>query len=114
MDKLKICRGCLEEKDRENDFYYYRGYPRSRCKKCVIQENGAHQKLTQRWKKKYALSEHVRAYYKIYYQENKEKFAQYRQTFRDRHPHYHRDYARRQRENGGALHTTIHTKKEMS
>lgn len=88
----KKCTACNKYKDIE-DFYLCAGKYRSQCKACTILYNRNRQKTKNiNWKDRYSDDETRRAYMREYYSKNAEKFAIYRQTFRDKHPGYANDY----------------------
>lgn len=62
------------------DFYMIKGIYKSSCKACVIKRNAIYQKKH----RKDQDPEERREKSRLYYAENKDKFAQYRQDFRDR------------------------------
>lgn len=91
MPDTKICTQCHEEK-LPDAFYRSKGTSRSECKECTKAKNTAYQKLNKVWRYRYSDDESRRDYLREYYQNNKEKFAQYRKQFIDSHPGYHRNY----------------------
>jgi hypothetical protein len=85
--KMKTCSRCGEDKH-VIEFYSYHGKVRPECKKCTIERNRIYQKSVPR-ASRYIGDEEQRAYYRAYYESHKEKFAEYRRTFKERHPEYH-------------------------
>ena len=92
MNKIKICRTCRQAKIEQDAFYTCSGRSRSECKQCTIDRNGVYQKALKTWKDRYVDEDARRAYMREYYSTHKEKFAEYRQVFKARHPNYYRDY----------------------
>jgi hypothetical protein len=95
---LKICSKCHKAKDPSLDFYMCAGRWRSECKQCTIKRNIKYQKKTKAWKHRYGNDEDRKQYMREYYNRNKEKFAQYRSDFRDKHPEYYKEYFRTRKE----------------
>lgn len=75
------------------------GKYRAACKMCTIKRNIQYQKRHQTWKNRIVNLEHQRKYMVDYYAKNKDKFAQYRKTFKEKFPAYHREYARKKKNN---------------
>lgn len=102
MSDLKICSKCNKAKKATQDFYLCSGRWRSECKKCTVKRNVKYQRKIRAWKTRYVDDEARRAYMRDYYAKNKEKFAQYREEFRERYPDYYTLYfrARREKRNG--------------
>jgi len=98
MTEKKICTYCKEEKEIPEDFYRWRGFFKSECKKCTILRNGNYQKRVQAWKMRSGEGDVRNAYMRAYYAKNKEKFALYRRQFLDKHPDYYKDYFRKKKE----------------
>lgn len=92
MDK-KNCVKCHKEKSLD-DFYKAMGRPRSKCKQCTIKDNYKHQQKTKAWENRVVDKDANKAYMKLYYENNKAKFAEHRKKFKENHPDYYRDYAR--------------------
>ena len=87
----KKCSVCNKRKDLK-EFYLCAGKHRSECKICTIKKNGKRQKSGKTWRTRYKNDDSRQAYMREYYAKNKEKFEQYRQTFRDKHPGYNNEY----------------------
>ena len=98
MSKLKICAKCHKAKDVKTSYYCYQGVYRSECKECSIKRNVLHQRRTKTWKDRSVDQEARRVYMRDYYRKNKEKFAKYREEFREKYPDYHTQYARKKKE----------------
>lgn len=86
MNEEKKCSKCKRFKP-FIDFYFSKGRYRSECKRCTIR----HLCKTQKAKRK-GLKIEDRGYRIEYYANNKDKFAEYRRRFRERHPNYYREY----------------------
>lgn len=80
MHDKKICSTCKKEKILHMDFYMVKGIYKSSCKACVIKRNCKYQKI----RNPSLDPEEKREYSRRYYAENKDKFAKYRQDFRDK------------------------------
>ena len=93
-DEEKTCSRCFCKKILHMDFYMCQGVYRSECKKCTIKKNVAYQKRVGRWKERFIDEDDRKAYMKKYYEANKEKFAAYREAFRNKNPEYYKLYAR--------------------
>ena len=91
----KICSCCKLEKDMKEDFYFSKGKIRPECKKCTIKRILICQRKKKAWKNR--IAEYSSEYSKAYYADHKEKFAEYRKSFLERHPGYYRDYADKRR-----------------
>ena len=78
----------------DSDFYLCQGKPRSECKQCTIDKNIRYQKRVKAWKHRFINDEERRSYMTEYYAKNKEKFAEYRLTFKKKYPEYHKEYSR--------------------
>ena len=89
---LKKCKDC-KKKLPEDKIYFFNGYLRTNCKECHRKRIKARQKITKPWRNRD--KEKQAALSKVYYQENKEKFEEYRKTFAERHPNYYREYAKK-------------------
>ena len=91
--KPRKCTKCHELKDIKNDFYVCKGITRGECKRCTVKTNVL-------YRRKKGPTYHTtdpqerKAYMKKYYDANKEKFAEYRHTFKERHPEYYKKYHR--------------------
>lgn len=94
----KICTKCKEIKDAEKDFYICKGIQRSECKKCTIKKNLSYQRTAKPWVGRTSDKDEQRSYSVQYYAKNREKFALYRASFKERHPSYHKDYGRKRRD----------------
>ena len=94
-DQQKVCSLCLASKFLRTDFYMCKGYYRSECKQCTISKNGVRQRESEVWKNRCLDPEKAKEYRLRYYSQNKGKFAEYRRKFKEKHPHYYRDRARR-------------------
>ena len=94
MTDLKICTKCNIAKEPLLDFYICSGKLRSECKMCSIKRNISYQKKVRFWKFRFVNDDARRIYMRSYYSKNKEKFAKYREDFREKYPGYHRDYSR--------------------
>jgi hypothetical protein len=105
---IKICRTCFQAKIENVDFYACSGKSRSECKRCTIARNGVYQKALESWKTRYVDEDARRAYMRLYYNKNKEKFAEYREAFKARHPGYYREYSRARKEKGQDVTPTLH------
>lgn len=95
---VKTCKSCAQEKNLETDFYICQGSARSDCKACTIKKNVAYQKQRKAWMHRFVDSEQQKSYMVDYYARNKEKFAEYRRKFRERYPGYHKEYARKRKD----------------
>ena len=93
-EEKKICSRCGEDKILFNDFYMCLGKLRSECKKCTIARNAKYQRKKRPWKKRFIDGDETRDYHKEYYQNNKEKYKEYRRCFMAKNPHYYREYFR--------------------
>lgn len=87
----RICAKCSKEKDISN-YYLCLGKIRTECKECTIKRNMAYQKLRKIQHAKLPSDERRKLYMRKYYSENKEKFAAYRATFREKYPNYYKEY----------------------
>lgn len=96
-ERLKVCSQCKKEKNLFTDFYLCQGKWRGECKRCTIAKNAKYQKRMQSWRNREIDSSAMRAYQLDYYAQNKAKFAEYRQKFKEKHPEYHKLYARRKK-----------------
>jgi len=67
---------------------------RSECKACTIKITSKYQKDNESWKKRYSDPEQKKAASRAYYAKHKERFKRYRETFKKRHPEYHKEYSR--------------------
>lgn len=85
----KCCTSCFVLKSID-DFYRCSGTLRGECKECVIKKNVLNQQKTKPWRREN--KDKRRAYQRIYYAKNKEKFKKYRQDFKQRHPLYYKEY----------------------
>ena len=102
MPRLKICSKCAKAKEPMKDFYLCSGKWRAECKVCTIKRNCRYQRETEAWKHRYPDDETRNKYCREYYAKNKERFAQYRKEFAERHPGYYQEYyERRRREAAG-------------
>lgn len=89
----KKCSRCKHIKDQLIDFYMCNGKWRSECKACTVKRNVNYQRKKRTWETREVDLEQRRAYMLSYYAKNKNKFAHYRQTFKQRNPDYHRTWA---------------------
>lgn len=96
-ERLKVCSKCKVEKNLFTDFYLCQGKWRGECKRCTIAANAKYQKRMQSWRNREIDSSAIRSYQLEYYAQNKAKFAEYRQKFKEKHPEYHKLYARRKK-----------------
>lgn len=94
---IKVCKRCNIAKE-EQAFYFTAGKPRSECKACTIKRNVRYQKKVRSWKFRDTDQEARRSYMRTYYENNKDKFAKYREDFRSRHPEYYKEYFRKRKE----------------
>lgn len=94
---LKICSKCNCAKIASTDFYMCQGKRRSECKGCTIKRNVRYQKQNKAWLHRFVDDEGQRSYMVDYYSKNKEKFAEYRRKFRELYPEYHKEYARKRK-----------------
>lgn len=92
----KVCTVCHQDKDL-SQFYCYKGHYRGECKKCKGKKNVAQSKRRATQKSELD-KEQTRIYARAYYARNKQKFEEYRKTFSERHPDYHKMYARAKKE----------------
>lgn len=86
MTAEKKCTKCKRFKD-FNEYYFSRGRYRSECKSCTIRLV-----VKSARKKKRQLRQETTNYRIEYYANNREKFAEYRRRFKERHPNYYREY----------------------
>ena len=93
-DDVKVCSKCFEAKIAFLDFYMCQGKFRSECKRCTIKKNVKYQRTVQAWKYRFVDNDERKSYMVEYYARNKEKFAAYRKKFKEKHPGYHKLYAR--------------------
>ena len=93
----KKCSRCHKIKIQRLDFYMCQGKWRSECKTCTIKKNTAYQKKTKAWTHRFVDSQERKAYMMQYYAANKEKFAAYRDSFKNKNPEYHKLYARKKK-----------------
>ncbi len=98
MSNLKICTLCNKTKEADIDFYLCGGKYRSECKTCTIRKNVAYQRRVKSWKYRYGSEEERKLYMRTYYHKNKNKFAKYREEFRDKYPGYYKEYFRTRKE----------------
>lgn len=80
----------------ETEFHVCSGRPLSECKEC-------RRERSRRDQKKYNDTRNLdpeayRAYRLGYYHQNKDKFAEYRANFRERHPDYYKNYTKQKKE----------------
>lgn len=99
VNNLKICSKCNTAKDSDS-FYSSKGKIRSECKACTIKKNVYYQKKTKSWKNRFIDSDEKRSYMVDYYAKNRDKFAEYRKTFREKHPEYFKLYSRKRKNEG--------------
>lgn len=88
MKKVKAthleCTKCHQVKSIADDFYTHKGYVRKRCKLCF--RSKVKQYYDECWDE-----EHIKRkkeYMKQYYLDNREKFTEAQNRFKDRHPDY--------------------------
>jgi hypothetical protein len=81
----------------DSDFYLCQGKVRSECKKCTIKKNVRYQRRVKAWKHRYVDNDEKRSYMIEYYAANKEKFAAYRAKRKAKFPDYHKEYARKRK-----------------
>lgn len=99
MSEAKKCSICKTSKPL-GDFYLCQGKVRSECKACTSKKNVKHQRKTKVWKRRYVDSDEQKSYMVDYYAKHRERFAEYRRLFKERHPGYYKDYARRRKNDG--------------
>lgn len=92
----KICTNCKEIKD-ISDFYVCGGQLRGDCKECTKKKNLTYQRKHKTWLTRFKDMTERREYMKEYYANNKEKFAEIRRRFKEKHPDYGKEYARERR-----------------
>lgn len=85
----KVCIKCQIEKESPQDFYMTKDYERSTCRDCFKKIT---KKQSQERKEKQKLTDPENSYSKRYYLKNKEKFAEYRKRFLEKHPGYMKRY----------------------
>lgn len=100
-DQMKVCSRCMSKKLLRTDFYMCEGIYRSECKACTIKRNTKNQRASKIWKNRLFDPKKQRKYQLAYYAKNKEKFAEYRRRFREKHPNYNTNYGRRKRDEEG-------------
>lgn len=93
----KTCSVCRQLKDEATEFYCYKGNYRGNCKTCHVKKSVIYQRENETWKNKFIDDEHRVHYLRDYYAKNKEKFAEYRRIYKEKHPDYHKDYARKRK-----------------
>lgn len=98
ISELKICSKCHKAKDAMRDYYMCQGKWRSECKACTIKRNVRYQRTVRAWKGRSEDPDARNEYMRDYYSKNKEKFAKYRQEFKERYPEYHKEYYRKRKE----------------
>jgi hypothetical protein len=96
-EEMKTCTRCNTEKLLKGNFYTCLGNIRSECKACTIRQNVAYQRRTKAWMHRFVDDEQKRTYMVDYYAKNKEKFAVYRRTLKEKYPDYHKDYRRKRK-----------------
>jgi len=96
---LKICSRCNTAKE-PTFFYTCKGKTRSECKACTIKRNGLYQQKNRSWKNRFVDNDEQKSYMTAYYAAHKDKFAQYRKTFREKHPEYFKLYSRKRKTEG--------------
>ena len=97
-DQMKVCSRCQERKLLRTDFYMCSGRYRSECKKCSSKFAVIRQRETEAWKTRFATHEERKSYANQYYAKNKDKFAEYRRRFKERHPDYYKKNKEKQHE----------------
>lgn len=93
MTTTKLCKNCNTEKE-VTCFYAHKGKPRYHCKECLKTYSKAYREKTRLTDEQ---KEQRKLYLRNYYQQNKDKFIEYRKTLNEKHPNYHTQYARRNR-----------------
>lgn len=87
----KACTLCGQFKEIE-DFYVCMGKIRPDCKICTIKRNTRYQAKNKTWLDRDVDLDARRAYSRAYYAKNKEKYAEYRRAFNEKHPGYFKNY----------------------
>lgn len=79
------------------NFYTCYGYPRGECKDCFKSQVKQTTKLKKSIKNLLSISR-PKEYMESYYQRNKEKFRENSKNFKQRNPHYFKDYYRQRKQ----------------
>ena len=101
MSYLKKCSKCEVLKHAEKDFYFCQGKWRTECRQCTIKRNIQYQKKIQYWKARNPDDDRRRSDKREYYEKNKQKFAEYRENFKQKNPGYYKEYYKNKQKKEG-------------
>lgn len=96
-EDFKRCTKCRKWK-RLDQFYMNGPKRRSECKPCTIARNSKYQRRVEAWRYRDVNVEARKLYMRDYYQKHKDKFAGYREKFRNKNPGYQTQYKRDKRD----------------
>jgi hypothetical protein len=97
LNEMKRCTKCDTEK-KLAEYYVCSGRHRSECKNCTKKVTSDYQKKNQTWKTRFPDEETRKAYSRAYYHKNPDRNKCYRDTFKENHPDYYKNYIKMQKE----------------